>query len=378
MGEYLQPQTVIESWYPKLFPWRPLCERLVLNGLCGRGASQPGALVALDLVDTSIRAPCLPGEIGPTAHGFDYPSNGIDLIPINIADLSFRSDGRAPGFDFAINRINIMPSAGRAPSVVFHTLHYLGWLEAAGVTIANGSRAHFTGASKTIQNGLFAGLGLHCPRAVAVQRVGDVLEAAETIGFPLIVKPNIGGSGSGISRYDTREQLEAAVASEQFGLGIDDTGLVQEYIRCDGFVYRVEILGSRLFYSIKQKMKAGVFNYCAADGCSVSSAPGNSTSAFDHCPLNPENRIQPFDAAPAIVEQATAVVRSAGADFGGVEYLMDTRTETPCFYDFNPYSNFVSNGLEMLGFSPEQRFVDFIKEVYTGQSANRSDERAAK
>ncbi len=294
-----------------------------------------------------------------------FRSSGIDLIPINIADLSFRSDGTAPGFDFAVNRINIMPSAGRAPSVVFHTLHYLAWLEAAGVTIANGSRAHFAGASKTLQNGLFAGLGLHCPRAVAVHRVGDVLGAAESIGFPLIVKPNIGGSGSGISRYDTRAQLEAAAASGQFDLGIDGTGLVQEYIRSDGFVYRVEILGSRLFYSIKQKIKAGIFNYCAADGCSVSPEPANGASEFDHCPLNPESRIQPFDAAPAIVEQAAAIVRSAGADFGGVEYLMDTRTETACFYDFNPYSNFVSNGPQMLGFSPEQRFVDFIRDVYT-------------
>lgn len=298
-----------------------------------------------------------------------FRSNGIDLILINIAQWSFHPEEPAPGFDFAVNRINIMPSAGRLPSVVFHTLHCLNWLEAAGVTVVNGSRAHFAGASKALQNGLVAKLGLHCPRAVAVHRVDDVLEAAETVGFPVILKPNIGGSGSGISRYDDRDQLEAAVASGRFDLGIDGTGLVQEFIHSDGFVYRVEILGSRLFYSIRQKMKAGTFNYCAADGCSVSTAPENTESGFDHCALNPENRIEPFDVDPVIAAQAAAIVRTAGADFGGVEYLMDSRTGKPCFYDFNPYSNFVANGQALLGFSPEQRFVDFIKGVYSRQGA---------
>ena len=298
-----------------------------------------------------------------------FRSSGIDLVLVNVAELPFRPEGPAPGFDFAVNRINVMPSAGRPPSVVFHTLHYLNWLEAAGVTVVNGSRAHFAGASKALQNGIVAKLGLHCPPAVAVHRLDDVLNAAETVGFPLIVKPNIGGSGSGISRYDNHGQLEAAVASGRFDLGIDGTGLVQEYIPSDGFVYRVEILGSRLFYSIRQKIKTGTFNYCAADGCSVSPAPENTDSGFDHCALNRENRIQPFDVDPVIVNQAAAIVRAAGADFGGVEYLLDTRTEKPCFYDFNPYSNFVANGKTLLGFSPEQRFVDFIRQIHSGQGA---------
>ncbi len=292
-----------------------------------------------------------------------FQSNGIDLRLINVADLCFAPDQERPDFDFAVNRINIMPSSGRNPSVVFHTLHYLNWLEAMGVTIVNGSHTHFTGASKALQNGLFARLGLHCPRAVAVHQLQDVLTAAESIGFPLIIKPNIGGSGSGIARYDSRGELETAVESGNFDLGIDGTGLVQEYIHSDGYVYRVEILGNRLFYSIRQEMVADTFNYCAADGCSISRPTQDQGAAFDHCALKPGARIQPFEADAAIVAQVVSIIQGAGADLGGVEYLMDTRTGTPCFYDFNPYSNFVSNGQALLGFSPEQRFVDYIREV---------------
>lgn len=289
-----------------------------------------------------------------------FRSNGIDLKLINVADLSFRPD-ISPNFDFAVNRVNMMPSSGRNSSVVFHTLHYLNWLETMGVTIVNGSQAHFAGASKALQNGLFSKLGLHCPQAVAVYQVRDILKAAESIGFPLIIKPNIGGSGSGIARYDSYNELETAVKSGKVDLGIDGTGLVQEYIHSDGYVYRIEILGNRLFYSIKQKMMPHTFNYCAADGCSVALTPENKDASFDHCALNQEARIQTFEADETIVAQVISIIQSANADLGGVEYLMDTKTGRPCFYDFNPYSNFVSNGQTLLGFSPEQRFVDYIK-----------------
>jgi hypothetical protein len=298
-----------------------------------------------------------------------FRSNGIDLKMINVADLSFRPDQEHPGFNFAVNRINMMPSSGRNPSVVFHTLHYLSWLETKGVTLVNGSHAHFAGASKALQNGLFSTLGLHCPQAVAICQAQDALVASKTIGFPLIIKPNIGGSGSGIARYDTYDELESAVESGNFDLGIDGTGLVQEYIHSDGYVYRIEILGNRLFYSIKQKMMADTFNYCAADGCSASQVPPEENSSFDHCVLNQESRIQPFKADETIVAQVMSIIKSARADLGGVEYLLDTQTGTPCFYDFNPYSNFVSNGQDLLGFSPEQRFVDYIKDAHSRWSS---------
>jgi len=292
-----------------------------------------------------------------------FQSNDIDLKLINVADLSFRTDKKRPDFNFAVNRINIMPSSGRNSSVVFHTLHYLNWLETMGVTIVNGSHAHLAGASKALQNGMFSKLELHCPQAVAVYQTQDILKAAETIGFSLIIKPNIGGSGSGIIKFDTYNELETAIQSDKINLGIDGTGLVQEYIQSDGYVYRIEILGGRLFYSIKQKMMTHTFNYCAADGCSVSQTPENKDSSFDYCALDQETRIQPFEADETIVAQVISIIHYAGADLGGVEYLMDTKTGTPCFYDFNPYSNFVSNGQALLGFSPEQRFVDYIKDT---------------
>lgn len=297
-----------------------------------------------------------------------FASNGIDLSLINVGETTFMPGRGGPGFTWAVNRINIMPSADRPPSVAFHTRHYLTWLESMGVRIINGSRAHFAGASKAVQNGIFAGLGLHCPKAAAVYRISDIPAAAERIGFPLIIKPNIGGSGSGIVKYDTPQALAADIASGEISLGIDHSGLVQEYIRSDGYVYRVEILGGELFYSIKQKIKENTFNYCAADGCSVAQPTEKAEEGFDFCALNQEARIQPFRPHGNIVDAVIAIIRNAGADLGGVEYLLDQKTGTPCFYDFNPYSNFVTNGEQLFGFSPEQRFVEFVTRHFYGRS----------
>lgn len=289
-----------------------------------------------------------------------FRQDGCDIVLVNVADTSFLTDQDAFDFDMFINRINMMPSEGRHPSVAAHTLHFLNWLETTGVPVTNGAHAHFVGASKAVQNGIFGKLGLNYPKSVAIYRPSDAVRAAERIGFPVIVKPNIGGSGSGIAKFDNMDELEAVVADGSLELGIDGTGLVQEYVRSDGFVYRVEILGGELFYGIRQEAVENQFNYCAADGCSVSLGDDNAEGEFDFCAQDVGGRIKPHDVPAEILENVLAICREARADVGGVEYFLRADTGVPCFYDFNPYSNFVGEGEALFGFSPEQRFVEFV------------------
>lgn len=287
-----------------------------------------------------------------------FEDAGVDLVPVNVGELSFAVSGDDIPFELAVNRVNVMPSPGRPPQVVFHTLHYLAFLEARGIRTVNGVRAHQAGASKAVQNGIFRRMGLHFPEAVAIYRRSDVRDAAERIGFPLLVKPNIGGSGAGIRRYDSPDELEAAIDNRQFDLGIDGTGLIQRIAPSDGYVYRVELLGDTLLYAIRQPVAEASFNYCAADGCSVRDNGDNNDP--DSRAAGSENPIQPFVPPESILSDVRAVVAAAGADLGGVEYFLDPTDGLPCFYDFNPYSNFVTNGEALFGFSPERRFVEFV------------------
>lgn len=291
-----------------------------------------------------------------------FKQNDIELNLINIAELAFDTGDLKPDYDLLINRVNIMPYEKRDSSVVFHTLHFLHWVELTGVRTINGARAHYIGASKAMQNGIFSRLGLDFPQAVAIYKTTDALKAADTIGYPVIVKPNIGGSGSGISRFDSAHELQAAIDNKSLQLGLDRSGLVQEYIQSDGYVYRVEVLGDQLFYSIRQKMIADQFNYCAADGCSVDGSHPDQEMEFDFCATAPDSQVETYGVSAGILQQVIDIVKTSSADVGGVEYFLDGKTGRPCFYDFNPYSNFVSHGKTLLGFSPEQRYVDFIKD----------------
>ncbi len=297
-----------------------------------------------------------------------FEGRAIDLTNINVAELSFATDIQPDNkFDLAINRVNIMPSENCKAQVVFQTLHYLSWLELSGVRVVNGARAHFIGASKAMQNGIFSSLDLPCPRAIAIYRGEDALSAAQQIGYPVIIKPNLGGSGAGVAKYDDEAELKAAIAIKSVDLGIDGTGIVQEYIESDGFVYRVEILGEQLFYSIRQPVQKGSFNYCAADGCAADTEPVEQSEDFDFCVVGEESRIEVYEPEQAVIDNAIRIIKSCSADIGGVEFLVDQKTGQPCYYDFNPYSNFVSNGEALLGFSPEQTYINFITDLLSSR-----------
>src|ERR1700676_3773760 len=98
---------------------------------------------------------------------------------------------------------------------IFYALYYLQHLDRPGIRVANGSRAFTHETSKALQLTLLESLGLPYPKALVINHPSQALAAAEKIGYPLVVKPNIGGSGAGIVRFDRPEQLKSAVEENQ-------------------------------------------------------------------------------------------------------------------------------------------------------------------
>ncbi len=170
--------------------------------------------------------------------------------------------------------------------------------------------------------------------------------AADTVGYPILIKPNVGGSGAGIARYDSKDELQVAVDACSIELGIDGTGLVQQLISsADDNIYRVEMLGSQFLYATSQPLRSDAFNYCAIDGGG---------------PDQPEAEIRLLQLDSDRVAQAATIMEAARADVGSVEYLIDSATGEPCFFDFNPYSNLLEGFDDKLGFSPIERYVDHV------------------
>src|ERR1700748_778095 len=81
---------------------------------------------------------------------------------------------------------------------IFFTRDYLAHLERIGMRVINGCKAFSFEISKAAQLALLHSLGLATPRSRIVNCATQAASAAQEIGFPVIVKPNIGGRVQGL------------------------------------------------------------------------------------------------------------------------------------------------------------------------------------
>jgi hypothetical protein len=73
-------------------------------------------------------------------------------------------------------------------------------------------------------------------------------------------------------------------------------------------------------------------------------------------------QIEAFEPPQEIVETVERIVATAKIDVGGIEYLIDERTGEALFYDINALSNFVADAVNLIGFDPHERLVDFLEQ----------------
>src|SRR6266571_3194708 len=101
-----------------------------------------------------------------------------------------------------------------------------------------------------------------------INHPSQALDGANAIGYPVVIKPNIGGSGAGIERFNSRDELRSAVEANRLYFGIDSTALVQEaFTARDGIITRVEVLGGKFLYAIRIHVTGQSYNLCPADIC---------------------------------------------------------------------------------------------------------------
>jgi hypothetical protein len=236
---------------------------------------------------------------------------------------------------------------------IFYAQSLLAHWEANGAKVLNGPKALAVDISKARQLSLISGLGLATPATRVVHRREDILTAAAGMTFPLLLKANIGGSGAGIVRYEDRAGLEEAVAERFLPESVDKVLLVQDFVPArDGRIIRLETLGGRFLYAIEIETGDG-FDLCPADAC---------LATPDRKPV----RMIAAEPGADLVQAAEAIARAAGLDVGGIEVVIDDRDGMPRFYDINALSNFVAKPLDVLGWDPHERLVDFLERAIAG------------
>ena len=271
---------------------------------------------------------------------------GVAWTSLPIQDHVFDPADTTLPAPVVLNRLAMSSFLRQEEHALFYSQAVLGHWESLGARVINGAGVLAYDTNKARQLSLFRACGLDIPATRVAHRRADVPRLAAEIGFPLMVKVNVGGSGTGMIRYDTMEELKAAVADGLTPVGVDGVALVQAYVPArDAQVIRCETLNGKLLYAIALNGAGSTFDLCPADVCMVD---------------KPSVTIEAFVPPPEIAAAVERVAQSSGLDVGGIEYMIDDRDGRPKFYDLNALSNFVAKPLEVLGYDPHENLVDYL------------------
>jgi D-alanine-D-alanine ligase-like ATP-grasp enzyme len=209
-----------------------------------------------------------------------------------------------------------------------HARALLDLLEAHGRRVVNGRAVLDLELSKVRQLALLRAAGVAVPRTIAVigDRRDDVLAAAAAIGPPVVVKPNRGGKGLGVTRFDSVDEL--AAAQPLLEEPVDGVLLVQEYVEpARPRITRAEIVGGELVYAITADTERGGFQLCPADACAVDGTPASLFAL----------RTEPMPAGLADAYESFA--RWHGLEVAGFEFI-ETADGRAVTYDVNTNTNY--------------------------------------
>jgi hypothetical protein len=282
---------------------------------------------------------------------------GLTYETIQLSAHSFDPAEREAPAPLILSRVAQSSFLREPEHPIFYAAALLDHWKRCGAVVLNGADVLAIDSSKARQLSLISSLGHSVPKTRVVHRVRDLAAAAEGFDYPLIVKANIGGSGAGIVRYSSREELLASIEQGTVPQSIDGVLLVQDYVPArGGVITRLETLAGRFLYAIEVESTGDTFDLCPADACIAQ--PGRA-------PV----RMTAVTPSAEIIRAAEQIAYAAGLAVGGVEVIIDDRDGTPRFYDINALSNFVADPLNVLGWDPHDRLVDYLEQLLTEKVA---------
>ena len=282
---------------------------------------------------------------------------GLPYLPIELADHRFDPANRNVPAPLILSRVAQSSFLREPEHPIFYAEALLDHWQKCGATVLNGADVLAIDSSKARQLSLISSLGYAIPETRVVHRARDLVSAAEEIAYPLLVKANLGGSGAGIVRYTSAEELRASIADGTVPNSVDQVLLVQDYVPPRaGTIIRIETLRGNFLYAIEVQSSGEDFDLCPADACLA--RPGRA--AIRMSAVTPD---------AGIIEAAERIAGAAGLDLGGVEVVIDDRDGTPRFYDINAMSNFVADPLNVLGWDPHDRLIDVLETMLKGRQA---------
>lgn len=296
---------------------------------------------------------------------------GIRYLPVDLKKAAF-SDTDAPFAPVYFNQASPSAYVRGNTRAVPYALAYMRALEIRGVRVLNGVDAFALEISKTAQAALLRQLGVPAPRAWTFNSLDAIRARSHELRFPVLLKPEQGGSGARIVLVESLADLESLLTQHPEHWLPDNLLLLQEYFPTDPAkgIVRMEFLGGELLYAMRV-ISHGRFNLCPAPVCNpedgeaeVCEVPAEQTDA-------PPVEFYPYPEVPLqAVAWGKRIVAAGKLDVGGIEYF-ETQDGRLIFYDINANSNLRPSIGQSFGFDPFERVVDFlVREMKRGTSVD--------
>ena len=295
---------------------------------------------------------------------------GIRYVPVDLKKAAF-SDTDPPLAPLYFNQASPSAYVRGNTRAVPYALAYLRALEIQGVRVLNGADAFALELSKTAQAALLRQLGVPAPRVWTFNDLAAIRERAHEIPFPVLLKPEQGGSGARIVFVESLADLESLLTQRPEHWLPDNLLLLQEYFPTDPArgIVRMEFLGGELLYAMRV-ISHGRFNLCPAPVCNPEEGAAGHCEIAAEQVIAPPAEFYPYPEVPAPAVAAGKRIIAAGKlDVGGIEYL-EAQDGRRIFYDINANSNLRPSIAQTFGFDPFERVVDFlVREMKRGMYA---------
>ena len=205
----------------------------------------------------------------------------------------------------------------------------IAWLEGHGRRVVNGGRALELEVSKVKQYAALNAAGIPTPHTLVAVGREAAREAVRKLGAPLVLKPNRGGKGLGVQKFDDTAAAEAFLDGADFDAGPDGTVLVQRYVQpAEPIIVRNEFVGGRLLYAVRVDTSDG-FELCPADVCNIDEGPTTARPKFEVLD----------DFAHPLHSAMERFLARNGIEVAGIEMITDTDGRS-WVYDINTNTNY--------------------------------------
>lgn len=301
---------------------------------------------------------------------------GVRYVPVDLKKAVF-SDADAPLAPLYFNQASPSAYVRGNTRAVPYVMAYMRALQIRGVRVLNGADAFALEISKTAQAALLQSLGIPTPRIWTFNDLDGVRARAHELRFPVLLKPEQGGSGARIMLVESFAHLESLLTQHPEHWLPDNLLLLQEYIPTDPAkgIVRMDFLGGELLYAMRV-ISHGRFNLCPAPVCNPEDGGAGVCETPAEQSAAPPVEFYPYpEVPPQAVALGKRIVAAGKLDVGGIEYL-EADDGRLVFYDINANSNLRPSIAQSFGFDPFERVVDFlVREMKRGAAAAPEKQR---